>query len=151
MALIRRTKQRKCIREKLPLSGKKRIDIMFRRVIRTIEKLEAIYKKDGLITAPDNPNQQLHGIMTHGHKSVYLTHDPPDTPATKVLLHEALHKLSKCHIDCETKDLIFRREEYYWQNFTKNQRRYLNRYIPKHTVKREPQKQEQKDGTFIII
>ncbi|MBI2056472.1 MAG: hypothetical protein HYT37_03780 [Candidatus Sungbacteria bacterium] len=138
-------------RGKFPFSGKKRIDNMFRKIICAIEQLEAIYRKDDLIVAPDNPNQLLHGIMTHGHKSVYLTHDPPDTPAAKVLLHEALHKLSKRRINCETNDQIFRREEYYWHNFTKKQQRYLGRYIPRHTVKREPRKQDQKDGTFIII
>src|SRR3989344_354532 len=126
-------------RRKFPLSGKKRIDCVFRKVIRVIEKWKAIYKKDGFITDPRDETWLLHGYMPDGHKEVYITHHPPDTPASKVLLHEALHKLSSVHVDCTKNDRILRREEYYWKRFTREQKIFLRNYIPKHTVKKEPQ------------
>lgn len=126
--------------KQLPRSGKKRIDLMFEKVIYIIENvLEAIYKKEDL-RDPDDRRIRLKGFLSEEHKEVYIRHCPPDNPVEKNLLHEALHALSPTiRPPSDKREIkILRREEYYWKNFTVGQKRYLRRCIPKHTVKKEP-------------
>lgn len=126
--------------KQLPRSGKKRIDQMFGKIIYIIENvLGVIYKKEDL-RDPDDRRIRLKGFLSEEHKEAYIRHCPPDNPVEKNLLHEALHALFPTIRPPSNKRevKILCREEYYWKNFTLEHRRYLRRYIPRHTVKKEP-------------
>lgn len=126
----------------LPCSGNKRVDNKFRKIISVIKnKFKAIYRKKTL-RDPNDRRTYLQGLISHGHKEVYIVHEPPHAPATKNLLHETLHAIhptSRKPPSRKREERICRLEEYYWARFTDEQKKLLQRYVPKHTVKKDPQ------------
>lgn len=126
----------------VPLSGNRRVDKKFRKIVSVIKnKFKAIYRKKTL-RDPDDRRTYLKGLISHGHKEVYIVHEPPHAPATKNLLHEALHAIHPTFRgppSQKREERICRLEEYYWTRFTNEQKKLLQRYIPKHTVKKDPQ------------
>lgn len=126
----------------LPLSGNRRVDNKFRKIVNLLKhKFKAIYRKK-ILRDPDDRRKHLKGLISHGHKEVFIVHEPPDEPAVKNLLHEALHAIHPTFRNPPSKkreERIRRLEEYYWARITEEQKKLLQRYIPKHTVKKDPQ------------
>lgn len=124
-------------RKKFPLSGDRLIDGIFLILVDALEKdIEAIYMKDDL-RHPNNPKQKLFGFLIHDEGLVFIgknRHRQYNEPIVQTLIHELLHKVlpHTQHLRIQLLETIL------WIRLTDNQKRFLRRYIPKHTVKKEP-------------
>lgn len=124
-------------RRKFPLSGDHLVDVFFRTLIDVLDgDLEAIYMKKDL-RDPDNRKRRLFGILMRDEKRIYLgksKHKKYNEPLVKSLIHELLHQIFPHTMHKRIR--LF--EAMLWIRFTDSQKRFLRKYIPKHTVKKEP-------------
>lgn len=119
---------------KKPLSGLCLVDWHFIEIVNAIENvLEKIYLKKVLKDTTDH-RKRLLGYLGEDHKIAFIAHEPPDAPAVRNLLHEALHVTMPYVSERRIRVL----EENLWQLLTDNQKKYLRKKVPKHHVKKEP-------------
>jgi len=122
-------------KKKYPLSGNTIVDEWFLTLIDALKKgIEAIHLKQ-VLRDPDDLRKELFGLLTEG--KIYLgkrKHRNKKEPLVKTLIHELLHEV----LPISSHKRIRNFEKFLWILFTDNQKRYLRRYIPKHTVKKDP-------------
>lgn len=119
---------------RIPLTGNKEVDLPFCRIVRAVRKGKVKVYKVKILRDPDNRRKEIAGFLCDGHREVYVIHELPDWPAQKVLIHEGLHFL----YDELKEEVIEGLEDFFWDNLTDKQKKYLLRFVPKHFVKRDP-------------
>ncbi|MDP2668336.1 MAG: hypothetical protein Q8P07_00665 [bacterium] len=127
-------------RNKLPISGDKLLDDMFKVLVEVLRKeIRAIYLKKDL-RYPDKHRQALDGLLIEDDAAIYLNkpkHLSERPMILSALIHELLHRAlgrsSEWRIKSLEKSLFDRRT-----GFTYEQKRYFAKYIPKHAVKHGP-------------
>lgn len=121
--------------QRMPLSGDKAIDTLLTiLIVRFKKEIKAIHLKE-VLRDPVNPRQELHGLFMK--RKIYLgkrRHKLKNTPLASTLIHELLHRV----LPGRHEEYILDRENFMWVRLTDAQKSYLRRYIPKHTVKKEP-------------
>ncbi|MEK7480756.1 MAG: hypothetical protein AAB604_01475 [Patescibacteria group bacterium] len=124
--------------EELPYCGDRGADSVFRRVVHFLRTTK-VYRKD-VIFDPHRPRCQLYGRICRGHKEVFVVHRPPHYPAARNLLHEGLHAIHAIYesgVGRET--AIENLENKLWcELLTYKQKCFLGRFVPRHSVKKEP-------------
>ena len=120
---------------RLPLSGDQLVDALFKILIDMLEtKINGVHLKE-TIHDTDKGHKELLGVIpTKKEKRIYLNrqrHKKDKEPLVKTLIHEVLHVAL-----WETREVrIESLEKILFTRLTDAQKRYLKKYIPKHTVK----------------
>ena len=126
-------------RRKLPLSGDRLVDILFLVLLDTLEKqITAIHVKE-ILRDPDNHKKTIFGILTQNQNEDLIfigkeKHRRHNEPIVQTLIHELLHHT----LPGITHRRIYQLEARIWPRLTDSQKRFLRKYVPKHTVKKEP-------------
>ncbi len=127
----------KAARKKLPLSGDRLVDTLFKIYIDALEKdVDAIYMKTWL-RLPSNHKERAFGVWSPEENSIFLdknAHKKHKEPLSRTIIHELMHQ-TKPNVRHRR---IYQLEAALWPRLTDNQKRYLREYIPRHTVKKEP-------------
>ena len=127
----------------LPTSGNQLVDWHFQQVIYFLNnKVDAILVVEKSLIDPES-HEAHSGIIifsAKGRAIIYLSNakrrHPRKSKMAKTLTHEVIHGLSD---DCVKEPSVLRLENILWKLFTKEQKKMIISYLPKHKVKRGPE------------
>ena len=128
------------VRKNLPLSGNRLTDWIFKRLIYLLEKkVQFIFRTKGALRMPDNKRVFLWGYyhsVNDSNKIVIFIgggHKTRDEMG-KTLVHELSHLFFFVG-----ERQILQIESILWNSFTQEQRNLIKSYIPRHSVKKQPE------------
>ena len=126
-----------------PLCGDRLVDLLFKMMLDSIYYRISSIKKKKILTDPDEKDlkerrRSIHGLYDPETKEIYLSTSkckhPTKMSMIPALIHEIFHEIMPD---------VFHRRVYQLERvlkirFTDKQKRYLNKFIPKHEVKKGP-------------
>ena len=129
--------------KKLPLSGDRLVDLLFKMMLDAINYRILSIKKKKIVTNPDEKDpkkkrETLYGLHYPATKEIYLSASkckhPTKMSMVPALIHELLHEIT----DNVFHHRIYQLERALKLRLTDEQKRYLRKFIPKHEVKKGP-------------
>ena len=135
---MQKSKKKKRGGRKLPVAYRGLTDAMFDLMIYTIEKIIRDVRTKHILRHPEDKRKTVLGLATSD-GIVWLSRSKRHVkkePMVKTLIHEVLHHIYAGGVPHYH---VYRMEKILWRRFTEEQKRFLRQYIPRHTVKSEPQ------------
>ncbi len=127
-------------KKKIITSGDRLVDWIFRRFVEFLNyEVMAIRKKKGLRDPDDHHCKALRGFLTVDDE-IYLSASKVQHRNKDEMLETLIHEVSHLLFEDVKERHIAQLENILGLKFTDEQKRILKKFIPKHTVKRGPEK-----------